>query len=69
MNSSPTINLYISPRDIQLVSDGHPVQARSSRQDRMGNDLTHVVQVSFPLESYEVVPSVVNLGLFTVARR
>ena len=61
---SPTINLYISPRDIQLVSDGHPVQARNNR-----DGTTHLVQVSFPLDNYEIIPSVNNLGLFSVIRR
>jgi len=68
MNLTPTINLYISPRDIEAISSGQPVQARNSRMDNMGNDIAHLVQVSFPITAYEIIPSVQNLGLFTVTR-
>ena len=64
MNSSPTINLYIVPGDIQAVSNGQTINARNNTEG-----VNHLVQVSFPITGYEIVPSIVNLGLFSVTRR
>jgi len=61
--NKPTITLYIAARDLNLVENG-PVTGRNRR-----DAVAHLIQVSFPLDHYEMVPSVENLGLFTVTRR
>jgi len=64
----PTITLYISPRDIPNVELGRVV-GRSSR-DASDPAVAHLVQVSFPMEYYDVVPNAtVGMNLFTVFRR
>jgi len=64
---NPSITLYISPRDIQNVETG-PVTGRSVR-DASDPAVAHLVQVSFPLDNYEIIPSVTaGMNLFTVQR-